>query len=160
MGLSHESLSMQSSLAFVSSVTLVDRSASVFVVRLLPSVSWTIRHTRPQSSPLLSFTTSLVSPAPLSSTAAQPPFCPLSTCHNANARTNLENKRRTLRLLVTAQLEVLAALQTQLRLGLALCALESQHDLLRCLGFLVEHGFRLTSVTGLFAVVSAFTLGE
>jgi hypothetical protein len=73
---------------------------------------------------------------------------------------HLEHKRRTLRLLITSQLKVLASLQTQLRLSLALCTLQSQHDLLRRLGFLVEHGLRLTSVTGLFAVVTALSLGE
>jgi hypothetical protein len=55
---------------------------------------------------------------------------------------------------------VLASLQTQLGLGLARCTLESQHDLLGRLGFLVEHGLRLTSITGLFAVVAALSLGE
>jgi hypothetical protein len=73
---------------------------------------------------------------------------------------HLEHKRRALRLLITAQLKVLASLQTQLRLGLALCTLKSQHDFLRRLGLLVEHGLRLTSVTGLFAVVAALSLGE
>jgi hypothetical protein len=73
---------------------------------------------------------------------------------------NLEDKRSTLRLLVTTQLKVLASLQAQLCLCLALCALESQDDLLRGLGFLVEHGFCLTSVSGLLAVVTALSLGE
>ena len=45
-------------------------------------------------------------------------------------------------------------------LRLACCALQSQHHLLGCLSLLVEHGLRLTTVTGLLAVVSALSLGE
>jgi len=73
---------------------------------------------------------------------------------------NLEHQSSTLRLLVTTQLEMLASLERQLRLGLALCALQSQHDLLGCLGLLVEDRLRLTTITGLLAVVSALTLSE
>ena len=58
------------------------------------------------------------------------------------------------------QLEVLAALQRQLCLGLALDAFQSQHDLLGGLGLLVEDGLGLTTVTGLLAVISALSLGE
>lgn len=58
------------------------------------------------------------------------------------------------------QLEVLAALQRQLALGLALDALHAEHDLLGGLGLLVEDGLGLTTVTGLLAVVTALTLGE
>lgn len=58
------------------------------------------------------------------------------------------------------QLEMLASLQRQLRLGLAHCAFQSQHDLLGCLGLLVEYRLRLTTVTGLLAVVSTLSLGE
>lgn len=58
------------------------------------------------------------------------------------------------------QLEVLAPLQRQLRLGLALRAFQPQHDLLRRLGLLVEHRFGLSSVPGLLAVVAALSLRE
>jgi hypothetical protein len=68
-------------------------------------------------------------------------------------RPRLEHEGGTLGLLVTTQLEVLASLQGQLQLGLARGALETQHNLLRSLGFLVEDGLRLTTVTGLLPVV-------
>jgi hypothetical protein len=101
-------------------------------------------------------------------------------CPDQERRTRLEHQSRTLRLLVTTgvigqyglhhlrqdlghnvpKLEVLASLQRQLVLGLARSALQSQHDLLGRLGLLVEHGLRLTTITGLLAVVTALTLGE
>lgn len=65
----------------------------------------------------------------------------------------LENQSSTLGLLVTTQLEVLATLQGQLQLGLALRALETQDNLLGGLGLLVEDGLRLTTVSGLLAVL-------
>ena len=58
------------------------------------------------------------------------------------------------------ELEVLAALQGQLHLGLARHALQSQHDLLGGLSLLVEDRLGLTTVTGLLAVVSSLSLGE
>ena len=54
---------------------------------------------------------------------------------------------------------MLAALQCELRLGLALDALQSQDNLLGGLGLLVEDRLGLTTVTGLLAVVTALTLG-
>ena len=72
----------------------------------------------------------------------------------------LEDKSGTLGLLVTTELEVLAALERELCLGLAVDALESQYDLLGCLGLLVENWLGLTSVTGLLAVVTTLTLRE
>lgn len=72
----------------------------------------------------------------------------------------LEHQSSTLRLLVTAQLEMLASLQRQLCLGLATRAFQPQHHLFRCLGFLVKDGFGLSSVSGLFAVVAALSLGD
>lgn len=57
------------------------------------------------------------------------------------------------------QLEVLAALQRQLLLGLASSALETQDDLLGSLGLLVEDGLGLTTITTLLAVVTTLTLG-
>jgi len=77
-----------------------------------------------------------------------------------SARHNLKHQRSALRLLVTAELKVLASLERQLSLGLAVCALESQHDLLGRLCLFVEHGLRLTSVSGLLAVVTALSLRE
>jgi hypothetical protein len=53
-----------------------------------------------------------------------------------------------------------ASLQRQLSLGLALGAFETKHDLLGCLGLLVEDRLGLTSVTGLFTIVTSLSLGE
>jgi hypothetical protein len=53
---------------------------------------------------------------------------------------------------------MLAPLQCQLSLSLADRTLQSQHDLLRCFGFFMENWFGLTSVTGLFTVVTALPL--
>ena len=58
------------------------------------------------------------------------------------------------------KLEVLAALQRQLALGLALDTFQAQDNLLRGLRLLVEDGLGLTTVTALLAVVTALTLGE
>lgn len=55
---------------------------------------------------------------------------------------------------------MLAALERELCLGLAVDTLETQHDLLGRLGLLVEHGLGLTSVSGLLAVVTTLTLRE
>jgi hypothetical protein len=55
---------------------------------------------------------------------------------------------------------MLATLQCQLCLRLALCALQSQHNLLRCLCFLVENGFCLTTITGLFTIITTLSLRE
>jgi hypothetical protein len=70
----------------------------------------------------------------------------------------LEDKSSTLGLLVTTKLEVLATLQSELLLGLARGALETEDDLLGGLGLLVEDGLGLTTVTALLAVVTALTL--
>jgi len=55
---------------------------------------------------------------------------------------------------------VLAALESELLLGLASSALETQDDLLGGLGLLVEDGLGLTTVTALLPVVTTLTLGE
>ena len=55
---------------------------------------------------------------------------------------------------------MLAPLEGQLRLCLACCAFEAQDDLLGSLRFFVKDGLRLTAVTRLLAIVTAFTLGE
>ena len=54
---------------------------------------------------------------------------------------------------------MLASLQRQLLLGLALCALETQNDLLGSLGLLVEDGLGLTTITALLTVITTLTLG-
>ena len=55
---------------------------------------------------------------------------------------------------------MLASLNGELSLGLARCAFHPQHDLLRSLGLLPEHGLGLTTVTTLLAIVTALTLRE
>lgn len=62
--------------------------------------------------------------------------------------------------LVTTELEVLAALKRELGLGLARDALKTENNLLGSLGFLVENGLGLTTVTTLFAVITTLTLSE
>lgn len=109
------------------------------------------------------------------------PKCRQVSMRNGDRETpntkHLEHQSRTLRLLVTTaefvsmpytpdqtddvpELEVLASLQRQLELGLALDALQSQHDLLGSLGLLVEDGLGLTTITRLLAVVTSLTLGK
>ena len=58
------------------------------------------------------------------------------------------------------QLEVLASLQCQLCLGLASCALQSQHNLLGGLSLLVENWLGLTTITGLLAIITTLSLSE
>lgn len=53
---------------------------------------------------------------------------------------------------------MLATLEGELGLGLALHALQSQHNLLRGLRLLVENGLGLTTITALLTVVSTLTL--
>lgn len=55
---------------------------------------------------------------------------------------------------------MLASLQGQLQLGLALDALQPQDDLLGGLGLLVEDGLGLTTITALLPVITSLTLGE
>jgi hypothetical protein len=55
---------------------------------------------------------------------------------------------------------MLASLQRQLELGLALDTLQSQNNLLGSLSLLVEDRLGLTTITGLLAVISALTLSE
>lgn len=54
---------------------------------------------------------------------------------------------------------MLAALQCELRLGLALDALQPQDDLLGGLSLLVEDGLGLTTITALLAIVTTLSLG-
>lgn len=58
------------------------------------------------------------------------------------------------------KLEVLAALEGELGLGLADGALQSQDDLLGGLGLLVEDGLGLTTVTALLTVITTLSLGS
>merc|ERR1712216_32344 len=67
------------------------------------------------------------------------------------------NTRRHLLLLVD-KLEVLGALQSIVRLVLALDTLQAKHNLLRGLSLLVEHRLSLTTVALLLAVVATLTL--
>src|SRR5438874_12669060 len=55
---------------------------------------------------------------------------------------------------------MLAPLQCQLSLRLADRTLQSQHDLLRRLGFLVKDRLGLTSITRLLAIITALSLCE
>ena len=61
---------------------------------------------------------------------------------------------------IIPQLELLASLESQLSLGLALDTLQPQHDLLGGLRFLVENGLGLTSVTRLLTVITTLSLSE
>ena len=54
---------------------------------------------------------------------------------------------------------MLASLQRNLMLVLANGAFQPQHHLFRGLGLFTEDGFGLTSVTGLLAIVTPFSLG-
>jgi len=69
---------------------------------------------------------------------------------------NLEGNT-TLGLLVTTELKVLAALESQLQLIFALIALETEHNLLGSLGLLVEYGLGLTTIAGLLSVVATLS---
>ncbi len=60
---------------------------------------------------------------------------------------NANKQQRTLGLLVTTKLEVLATFDGQLHLVLADVALETEDDLLSSLRLLVENGLGLTTVT-------------
>lgn len=91
--------------------------------------------------------------------SVDPSICPDEN-RIAIACTNLEYQCSTLGLLVTTKLEVLATLQCQLCLRLARCAFQSQHNLLCGLCLLVENGFCLTTITGLFSIITTLSLSE
>jgi hypothetical protein len=96
-------------------------------------------------------------------TSRTPTQHPLSSCHHCKPISPPYPNRKLVRKRGEKDIpkfEMLASLQRQLCLCLARCALQSQHDLLRSLGLLVEHGLRLTTVTGLFAIVTTFSLRE
>merc|ERR1719337_36148 len=67
-------------------------------------------------------------------------------------------KWKMVALLVTSEFEMLAALDHQQLLLLRLGAFETKNDLLGGLGLFVEDGFCLSSVSGLFSVVTTFSL--
>lgn len=71
----------------------------------------------------------------------------------------LELESLSLLLLITTKFEVLASLQCELELSLALGAFETENDLLGGLSLLVENLLGLTTVTSLLTVVSSLTLG-
>ena len=71
---------------------------------------------------------------------------------------NLELEHLALLLLFSAEFEVLASLDGDLILALAVGALESEHDLLRRLGLLPEDGLGLTAVSLLLAIVTPLAL--
>lgn len=73
---------------------------------------------------------------------------------------NLKHKCCTLGLLLSTQFEMLAPLQSQLRLCPALSAFQPEHHFLRSLCFLVEHGLCLTTITLLFPVITTLSLGN
>lgn len=79
--------------------------------------------------------------------------------YNTQQQSNLEADT-TLGLLVTTEFEGLAAFQDKLMLVLADGTFQTQDNLLGSLGLLVENGFGLTTVAGLFTVITTFTLGE
>jgi hypothetical protein len=60
-------------------------------------------------------------------------------------------------LLVTTQFEVLATLESDLVLVLALLTFQTQHNLLGGLGLLVEDRLGLTTITALLSVVTSLT---
>jgi len=72
---------------------------------------------------------------------------------------NLKLDHLILSLLVTTKLEVLASLDNQKLLLLGFGALKTEHNLFGGLGLLVEDGFGLTTISGLFAIVTTLTLG-
>jgi hypothetical protein len=90
-------------------------------------------------------------------TSRTPTQHPWSSCHHYTSVSVTSHYSQDLNL---PKFEMLAPLQRQLCFRLAICALQSQYDLLRCLGLLMEHGFRLTTITGLLAVISTLSLGE
>lgn len=71
----------------------------------------------------------------------------------------LELESLSLLLLITTKFEVLASLQCELELSLALGAFETENDLLGGLSLLVENLLGLTTITSLLTVVSSLTLG-
>ena len=73
---------------------------------------------------------------------------------------HLEHQSSTLRLLLTTKFEVLAALQREVRAILAHRTLETQHNLLCRLGFLLEDRLGLTTITLLLANITTLTLSE
>ena len=74
--------------------------------------------------------------------------------------THLKHQRSPLRLLITSQLKMLAALETELGLCFTIRAFQPQDHLLGRLCLFVEDGFRLAAVARLFAVVAALALGD
>lgn len=75
-------------------------------------------------------------------------------------QTHLVDKHGSAGLAVSSELEMLAALDGELLLGLASGALHTENNLLGGLSLLVEHGLGLTSESGLLAIVTTLSLGD
>ena len=73
---------------------------------------------------------------------------------------NLEDNCSALVFLLGTKLEGLATLQHLLITSLAVIAGQAEHDLLCCLGLLVENRLCLTTIATLFAIVSSTTLAK
>ena len=84
---------------------------------------------------------------------------PWSSCHHCRKENACQRRSTRERGRDVPQLEVLAALQSELCLGLADGALQTEHDLLGGLGLLSEDRLGLTTVTALLSVVTTLTLG-
>lgn len=94
-------------------------------------------------------------------TGQGPPFIPDATIsHIAEySITSLELNHLSLALLVTAKLEMFAALERGLFAVLAIDAFHTEHNFLGGLSLLSEDGLRLTTETFLFTIVTTTTLG-
>merc|ERR1711970_244445 len=84
----------------------------------------------------------------------------LSLVFCSNDVVSLELKHLSLLLFLAAKLEMLASLDRHLILTLAVGALQPENDLFGGLCLLPEDRFRLTAISLLFAVVTAFPLGR
>jgi len=85
---------------------------------------------------------------------------PWSSCRHYRARVSHWDHSNLQKIVNVPKLKMLAALQRQLCLGLALRALQPQDDLFGRLGLLVEDRLRLTTVSGLLAIVTTLALRE
>merc|ERR1711875_86537 len=78
---------------------------------------------------------------------------------SSSSSSTLELEHLSLLLLLASELEMLASLDGDLVLALAISALQSEDDLLGGLGLLSEDGLGLTSVSLLLAIVTPLALG-
>lgn len=61
---------------------------------------------------------------------------------------------------ITSELKVFATFDGKLFFVFTNRALKTKNDFFSSLSFFVENGFGLTTITGLFTIVTAFTLSE